>query len=138
MGYVEQQILFEEFKGKKELSQELVSLQQVQQGKLDMLLLEINSLQERTDKIGLDSLLYKKRLYQEWSEVFKEVEAQKATDLTNRIWVQLQQYVTDYGKEEGYDYILGIGENSNLMYGKPEREITKQVVDYANRKYEGK
>lgn len=40
-----------------------------------------------------------------------------------------------YGKEKGYDYIYGTGEQATVLYAKDNYEITKEVIKLVNDKY---
>ncbi|MFA7445345.1 MAG: OmpH family outer membrane protein [Flavobacteriaceae bacterium] len=48
----------------------------------------------------------------------------------------IKQFVKDYGKEKGYDYIYGTNEASNtVLYAKDGQEITDEIVKLLNEKY---
>ena len=51
-----------------------------------------------------------------------------------------KQFIKDYGKEKGYDYIYGTGEAVSILYAKDQYDITKEVIKLLNDKYasEGK
>lgn len=52
----------------------------------------------------------------------------------------VKQFIKDYGKEKGYDYIYGTGEAVSILYAKDQYDITKDVIKLLNEKYtsEGK
>ncbi len=47
----------------------------------------------------------------------------------------VKKYIRDYGKEKGYDYILGTGESATVLYAKDQYDITKEVIEMLNKKY---
>jgi len=51
-----------------------------------------------------------------------------------------KQFIKDYGKEKGYDYIYGTGEAVSILYAKDQYDITKEIIKLLNDKYasEGK
>jgi outer membrane protein len=51
-----------------------------------------------------------------------------------------KQFIKDYGKEKGYDYIYGTGEAVSILYAKDQYDITKDIIKLLNDKYavEGK
>jgi Skp family chaperone for outer membrane proteins len=137
-GYVNYEVLFQGFKGKQELEGQLNNLKQKHQGILDSLRITINTMQIRTDPIGIDSLRKKQALYQTLLEDFGQIQTEEASQLTNKIWLQINQYMRDYGQEASYDYIFGLGEmGSGIAYGKASSDITKEVLVYINKRYEG-
>ncbi|GAL85637.1 OmpH-like outer membrane protein [Sporocytophaga myxococcoides] len=51
---------------------------------------------------------------------------------------QINSYILEYGKRSGYDYIFGVAENGNLLYGREGDDITDEVLKVLNAKYSGK
>jgi outer membrane protein len=74
----------------------------------------------------LDSLDYS---YENLSE---ELEYKK---LQNS-WKVINEYIKMYGKESKYKIIHGVDGKGNIMYAKDELNITKEVLDYINQKYD--
>lgn len=51
----------------------------------------------------------------------------------------VKQFVKNYGKEKGYDYIYGTNEATNtILYAKDGQEITDEVIKLLNEKYSAK
>lgn len=51
----------------------------------------------------------------------------------------VKQFVKDYGKEKGYDYIYGTNEATNtILYAKDGQEITDEIIKLLNEKYSAK
>lgn len=51
---------------------------------------------------------------------------------------KVNAFVSDYGKENGYTYILGKNEAGSVMYGKEENDISDAVTKAINEAYTGK
>jgi len=49
--------------------------------------------------------------------------------------VAVKEFVTDYGKKNGYTYILGKNEAGSVMYGSEANDITKAVLEALNASY---
>lgn len=47
----------------------------------------------------------------------------------------VKQFIKDYGKEKGYDYIYGTGEAVSILYAKDQYDITDEVIKLLNDKY---
>ncbi|MGB0523776.1 MAG: OmpH family outer membrane protein [Flammeovirgaceae bacterium] len=134
-GYVNKEKLFSEFKGKQELELKLSSMQQRHKYVLDSLGMELTTLQQQ----GNDNELFLKKrdFYLQVKEEFAIDESQKSAAYTKQIWEQIAQYMNDYGKQHGYEFIFGAHQDSDLMYAKEESDITAEVIQYINGKYEG-
>lgn len=62
----------------------------------------------------------------------------QANQYDTQIWNQLNQSIEDYRKETGYDFILGTSGSGNIMSANSSCDITKELIEYANKKYAGK
>ncbi|TXD83983.1 OmpH family outer membrane protein [Subsaximicrobium wynnwilliamsii] len=47
----------------------------------------------------------------------------------------VKQFVTDYGKENGYTFILGKNEAGSVMYGEEAKDISKEIIEALNADY---
>lgn len=48
---------------------------------------------------------------------------------------RINEFVKEYGKEKGYDFILGANGSGNIMYAKEGLNITLEVLEGLNRQY---
>ena len=48
---------------------------------------------------------------------------------------QVRSFVKDYGKKNGYTYILGSNEAGSVMYGEETKDITKEILTELNKSY---
>lgn len=58
-------------------------------------------------------------------------------DFTQKIWKQLNSYVEEFGKENDYLMIVGTQGDGNVMYVKESANITNELIEYVNKKYNG-
>lgn len=142
MGYVKGGELFEGFNGKKDLEAKFTKSEVDQQSMLDTLTLEIadltNQLTEKpNDKALIKKKNQKEKLFLELQQRFSQKNSSQNQQFSEAIWKQINQYTLEYGKQEGYDYIFGATGNGSLMYAKDAQDITKEVLKYINKKYEG-
>ena len=47
----------------------------------------------------------------------------------------VKQFIKDYGKEKGYDYVYATGETVSILYAKDQYDITDEVIKLLNEKY---
>lgn len=133
--YVNVNAVFDAFYLKQEMEKELQDETKKSSNYLDSLAFEIQTLSELEDKEQeverLKSLYYQKRTYYE----------NQAVTLTQKydeqILTQMKQYIKDYGKSEGYKYILGKSADGFLLYGEDVLDVTDEVISYINGRYQG-
>lgn len=69
-------------------------------------------------------------------------EQQRLTDEFNveidSVINHVKTFVADYGKQNGYSFILGKNEAGSVMYGVEENNITQSVIDALNAEYKSK
>lgn len=123
-AFVFNQSVFGGFKGKIELEEKLSTLKAESAKKLDSLSrLPIN---EGTMVI-----------YQEEKRKLELMANELSQKYTADVWKRINEYVSAYGEEHGYDFIFGATGDGNLMYARQARDVTNEVIEYINRKYEG-
>ena len=49
----------------------------------------------------------------------------------------MREYIKDYGKKNGYDYIYGTGDAVSIIYAKDAYDITEDIIKALNEKYSG-
>ena len=57
--------------------------------------------------------------------------------ITQAVLNQINSFVEEYGKAQGYDIILGTTTSGNLLYGKKAMDITEEVLLALNKQYKG-
>lgn len=80
------------------------------------------------------------RIYIDYMEKSKQIDFQAdsiANSFTNRIWKQLNSYIRDYGEDNDYDLLIGMQGDGNVMYTKEQVNVTDDVIEYINIKYNG-
>lgn len=50
----------------------------------------------------------------------------------------VKQFIKEYGKKQGYDYIYGTGDAATVLYAKDSYDITKEITKALNDKYASK
>jgi len=51
---------------------------------------------------------------------------------------KVKKFVSQYGKDNGYDYIFGSNETQNILYGSEKNDITATILEALNKAYETK
>lgn len=139
IGYIATNQVFNEFLLKKEMEDELTKLRIRRQAYLDSMKLNIQMADSKPTDLKSDARLieYKKNYLIKEAQFGEENEA-LLKQYNDKVWSQLNQFVEDYGRQNHYDYLFGTTGQGNLMYASEGENVTKEVVEFINRKYSGK
>jgi outer membrane protein len=133
--------LYNEFDMKKELENTYLTVQKGRKNQLDSMELELrllsSQLNTRVTKEVNEVFEMKRENYLVRQQQFTEDDQQMQEQYTEKIRKQLNQYVSDFGKESDYDLILGAEGSGAVMFAREENNITKEVLAYINSKYKG-
>jgi len=55
-----------------------------------------------------------------------------------KIWDKLNSYTKEFGRENNFSIIFGTSGGGNIMYAEDTLDVTKELIEYCNRKYNGK
>jgi outer membrane protein len=71
--------------------------------------------------------------------MMQQLQGESGTEMDSLV-KKYKKMFKDYGKEKGYDYLLGTGEAATVLYAKDSYDVTKDVIKLVNDKYksEGK
>ena len=140
IGYVKNSDLFSSFNGTKELERKLEQNTAQQKAQIDSLYLNISMLREQFntgEQSVLNELKQKEQIWIQLNQQYNDEYQQKSQEYTSQIWDQINQYILEFGKEYKFDYIHGANGDGGLMYGSEQEDLTKEIIEYVNKKYEG-
>lgn len=133
--YVNNTELYENFKGKKLLEHKLQQNLEGQKNMIDSLQLVLTSINPEKEQ----------KKYKQQVELFNNVNRSYQINLQEQrntfieqILNEINIYISDFGKENGYSIILGVNGSGNVVYGKEKIDVTKEAIQYINSKYENK
>lgn len=135
LAYVHNQVVFDAYQGTIEKKEVLEKIKEKQTSLLDSLKLEITLLEGGGKE---EAAFLKKEHYNKLLQAFSENNAKDLQRYDNELKTQINQYVTDFGKENEYYMLFGATAIGNLMYADSSANVTTQVINYCNEKYEGK
>jgi outer membrane protein len=142
-GYVKNTDLYNGFSLKKELESKLEKVKNQRKTILDSLVMELKIASSEIqagkakDETKVRKFEYKKQQYLAKQQEFEEDTEKLAQQYSDQIWKQINQYVSDYGKDGGYEYIYGASGDGALMYALEDNDLTQEVASYINMKYSG-
>ncbi len=130
--YVDNVELFNEFKMSKEMNELHSNKIKKQAKKVDSLyqLFQMSIKEKKEDKLLQYNLQQENTKLEEFQDYF-------TNSVSEQVWDRLNGYIIDYGKQNDCDIIFGASGNGNIMYSKEDFNITKDIISYANSKYDG-
>lgn len=139
--FVDVQEVFDSFILTQEKEKELSDQTQVASRYLDSLAFEIqainDAMQDKGTKIQQADLKQMQNQYYQRRTFFENNTVELTQKFDSQILLQMKKYIADFGKSEGYSYVLSKTEEGVLLYGDMEKEVTDQVITYINNKYQG-
>lgn len=134
--YQEKKDLEAKIKGQQEqLSAKADSLnvvyqQEIQQARIDATKLS----QAAMEKLGMEIDKKWQGIRQQLQIEDQEINMQGQKEIDSLI-SKVKTFVKDYGKKNGYTYILGSNEAGSVMYGKDENDLTATLLEQLNAAY---
>lgn len=137
-GYIITGKLYESYKGSKELQVKVVNQQNKYKLVLDSLRIEINLNDDPSNKQKSLKSEALKSQYNILATDFKKYNEEYVVSEQAKIWSQLNQCISSYGKDKHYSFIYGADGSGNIMYADSSFNITEEIIEFANLKYDGK
>ncbi len=144
VAYIKVGYLYDNFDYKKELESKLTNMVQMRKTIIDSLGLHLDQLSQsierdkEKDKTKISEFNEEKQKYLMKKQEFDEDNQDVTKRYSDETMKQLNQYVQDFGKTNGYTYILGAEGAGAIMSADEKYDITSQVLDYVNDRYKGK
>jgi outer membrane protein len=144
MAYVRVPYLYDNFEYKKEMQAKMTNVLQGRKSVLDSLELHLKILsghlqnEKKPDEKEIQQFSDEREKYLTKKQQFEEDDNNASKRYADEILKQLTQYVDDYGRENGYTYILGAEGSGAIMSADERNDITNAVLIYINEKYKGK
>lgn len=136
-AYINTAEVFNAFKMTKEIDADVKKVEETKQNILDSIagkIKAINAGVTKTDDATFNFL--KNEFLTKRNRFADEIAGLKQASI-EKVWKQINQYLLEYGKENNYDVIMGATGQGSLMYANENINITKEVTEYINKKYEG-
>ncbi|MEZ4801556.1 MAG: OmpH family outer membrane protein [Gelidibacter sp.] len=73
-------------------------------------------------------------LQQQFQAEEQNIQKESQTEIDTLI-KEVRTFVKDYGKKNGYTYILGSNDAGSVLYGEESKDLTKEILDALNKAY---
>ena len=140
-AYVVTTDVYDKFQMSKELNEKIKKLEDTRKNILDSLVFKLKMKQQSIENSkGKDVQMINefegmKQEYFMKQKQFEEDNAKIKDQYFDQIWTQLNQYVQEFGKKNSYVYILGATGQGTLMYADETINVTNDLVEYVNQRY---
>lgn len=126
--YIEPDKVYDNFILRQNLQAELEKSLEHDTKLLDSLYNTIGKYKQSKPKEEMDDL--QQQLKSKNNELAEKYDAQ--------IWAQINQYIIDYGKENNITFILGANGSGAVFYAETDKNITQNIIEYINTKFQNK
>jgi len=139
--YVDVVALNDNFLMKQDLEKKATATQMARKNIIDSMSVELKMLSKKiqTSKQTTDIQKFErlKELYYIRENQFVESNESQINEYKQQIWKQLQQYVKEFAEKKGIEAIIGFGDNYTVLYSTEQKDVTKELTDFINKKYKG-
>lgn len=136
--YQEKKDIEEKFKGKLEVFEKKTdSLSKALQAEAQQFQAEASKMAQSKAEQKYGELMQKRQQIQQQVQQEEMMLQQESQSQIDSLVKKVRGFVKDYGKDNGYTYILGANEAGSVLYGEEGKDITEEVLKMINDKYKG-
>lgn len=142
IGYIENFELYSEFDLTNELDEDLQNYSESRKNEIDSLGFSLEQMAANFESMNeIPAQDYAKfnhlrNTYAFKQKSFEEDLYELSSEYDTQIWDRLNLFISEYAKENEYDFILGATGDGSLMYAKDTTNLTQQLIAYSNSKYQ--
>ena len=147
MAYMDNGKVINEYQGKIDVEEKFKVLDETFKKKTDSVgqafQLEAQAFQLEAQKLSQEKVeakyqeLSQKQQYLQQQTQFEQQQMQQAFQVEiDSVIVKVKDFVKDYGKKNGYTYILGTSDAAaSVLYGTEENDLTETIIEALNASY---
>ncbi len=147
IGFIDNGIVINDFQEKKDLEAKFQGKDEAFKKRADSIgqafQLEVQQVQKTAQKASqkkqqelMGGLQQKQQQLQQQMQFEQQQLTQKFQTEIDSVIVKVKDFVKDYGKKNGYTYILGTSDAAaTVLYGTDENDLTQTIVDALNEAY---
>lgn len=144
--YVDAIKLLAQYKGTETARQELALKAEIWNANLDSLKKELNDVTIQVDQQGANTpprerqllselLEAKQNQYYAYEQSVKSQYQKEDQEISGKVLSKVNDFIKRYGEKRGYSVILAATQYGNVAYGRPDADITEEVVAGLNAEY---
>ena len=97
--------------------------------------MKLARLSQAKQQEGLQEFRQKWQIVQQQLQFEEEQISKSFNSEIDSVLTTVKEFVKDYGKQNGYTFILGKNEAGSVMYGEESKDLTKAITDALNKEY---
>lgn len=149
IGFVDNSVLINDYQEKKDIEAKLKGKIEVYEKRRDSLSqafqLDVKAAEVKARTMSQANLQKLQQEFQQKEQIisqqlqFEQQQiAQESQSKNDSLIKKVRDFVKDYGKANGYSFILGSNEAGSVMYGTEEVDLTQTLLDALNEAYKNK
>ncbi|MCK0108264.1 OmpH family outer membrane protein [Flavobacteriaceae bacterium S0825] len=149
IGFVDNSVLINDYQEKKDIEANLKGKIEVYEKRRDSLSqafqLDVKAAEVKARSMSQANLQKLQQEFQQKEQIisqqlqFEQQQiAQESQSKNDSLIKKVRDFVKDYGKTNGYSFILGSNEAGSVMYGTEEVDLTQTILDALNEAYKKK
>lgn len=144
LGFIDVKKVFENFDMKKEMQKKYFDQMGSKKKTIDDMGFELQKMSielessAKPEQAKMETFLAKRKQYMELVKVYDEEDQKVNTEYDTQVIQRMNEYIKQYGDENGYELILGSMGNGNIMQAREHLDLTVEITKYVNTKYAGK
>lgn len=75
------------------------------------------------------------QMFQQQTQMQEQAIQKESQTQIDTLLKEVRTFVKEYGKKNGYTFILGSNDAGSVMYGEESKELTKEILDELNKSY---
>ena len=146
IGFVDNSKLINDYKEKKDIESRIQSKINAFQKRTDSLQqafqLEVNEAEIKAKRMSQSEIQKLMKEFQDREQVLsqrvqfeRQQIAQESQSQNDSLIQKIRDFVGDYAKSKGYDYILGSNEAGSVMFGNEDNDLTEAILEALNSSY---
>lgn len=147
IGYVDNGKVVNEYQEKKDIEEKYTQKELVFQKRTDSISkafqleaqefqLKMSSMPQNQQQEQYQLLGQKQKMLQQQIQFEQQQMQQGYQTEIDSVIVKIKKFVKEYGKNNGYTYILGTSDNAaSVLYGKEENDLSQIMIDELNSNY---
>lgn len=149
IGYVESDKLLANYKGMIAASEAYKSKFDIWKTNLDTLRSELekeiskyqkekSALSKKEDELSQKLIDTKRQQLIKYQRDIERKAGAEDKSATEAVLKKVNEYISNYGKENGYDFIIAATQSGNLVYAKGSLNLTDEILKGLNEEYESR
>jgi outer membrane protein len=146
IGFVDNVRLMDEYREKIDIEKKFESMTQAHNQKRDSISqafqMEAQAFQEKAQSMSQQKAQEEygnlqqrgQRIGQQLQQEEQQMQQQGQTEMDSLI-SKVKDQISKYGKDNGYDYILGGGNGGSVLYGDENKDLTEEILKLLNDNY---